>query len=109
MPSLSQKAVVQDYGLRGSWGSFVSPSWFKASRAHSAIRILSSKVENQASFHLAAINFIKGFVNIFKFSRLTFDPCFPCGMQLKGLGKIHAIAEEGSLDRYIVYYRLKNG
>ena len=40
-------------------------------------RILLTKVENQASFHLAAINFTKGFVDIFKFSRLTFNPCFP--------------------------------
>jgi hypothetical protein len=30
-------------------------------------------------------------------------------MQVKGLGQIHAIAEEGSLDRYTVYYRLKMG
>ena len=58
-------------------GIICSLSWFKASRALRLFRIPLSKVENQVSFHLAAINFIKGFVNIFKFSRLTFNPVFP--------------------------------
>lgn len=41
-------------------------------------------------------------VNFLKFSCLTLNLCSPCGMQLKGLGKIHAIADNRSLDRYTV-------
>jgi hypothetical protein len=60
---------------------------------------LLSQIEYQTSLGVPPLDFFKSIVNILKFSRLTLNLCSPCGMQLKGLGKIHAIADNRSLDR----------
>ena len=59
----------------------------------------SAKIEHETSLYLAAINFVKGFINLVKFACLTLNPCSPCGMQLKRLSEIYALSDEGSLDR----------
>jgi Type IV secretory system Conjugative DNA transfer len=77
-------------------------------RALSAAPSPLSKIEYQTSSCLSALYFFKGFVHLLKFSCLTRDLCSPCGMQLENLGKIRAIADDRSLDRYTVQNRFKN-
>ena len=74
-------------------------------------RLYRPLIENRTleELRFTALDFVKGMVNFLKFWCLTLNLCSPCGMELKCLGKIHAIADNRSLDRYTVEYGLKNG
>jgi hypothetical protein len=68
-----------------------------------------SKIEDEASPRLPALNLLESFIDFFEPTHLAFHFCSPGGMQFERLSQINAIPDDRTLDRDGVQDGLKDG